>query len=289
MAASVQTGRPATSCPQIARIGHQLVYFAPVFADMYGPSINGLNGLRSDKSITVPVLPGGTSPFLPRRRDMLAYLGASVAGAAYASSVRAQTPPALIQTTLGEGQRFDPAIVMNLARQLSRKPFNPAPNDLPDVFSNLNYDQYVAIKSLRPPIWGNDGRGIAFEPLHRGFVFSNAIDLFIVEDGVVRRVNYEPTQFDYGTPHSSEQSRRCRLFGLPADRDLRRRQAVRFRNRAGGDLLSRDRARPEFRSDRPRLDPQARRSQGRGVPDLPRLLARTARGRQQQHHDSRGA
>ncbi|WP_210489795.1 glucan biosynthesis protein [Microvirga antarctica] len=129
---------------------------------------------------------------------MLAYLGATVAGAAYASSARAQTPPAIIQTTLGEGQRFDSAIVMNLARQISRKPFVPVPNDLPDAFSKLDYDQYVAIKSQRPPIWGADGRGIAFEPLHRGFVFANAIDLFIVEDGIVRRVSYDPTQFDYG-------------------------------------------------------------------------------------------
>lgn len=146
----------------------------------------------------MPVLPGGPSPFHLRRRDVLAYLGASVAGVAYASSAGAQTPPAIIQTTLGEGQRFDPATVMNLARQLSRKAYVPPPNDLPDVFSNLNYDQYVAIKSQRQPIWNADGRGIAVEPLHRGFVFSNAIDLFLVEDGVVRRVTYDPAQFDYG-------------------------------------------------------------------------------------------
>jgi glucans biosynthesis protein len=129
---------------------------------------------------------------------MLAYLGASVAGVAYASGARAQTPPAIIQTTLGDGQRFDTATVLNLARQLSRKPYVAPPNDLPDVFSNLNYDQYVAIRNQRPPIWSNDGRGIAVEPLHRGFVFTNAIDLFLVEDGVVRRVGYDPAQYDYG-------------------------------------------------------------------------------------------
>jgi len=129
---------------------------------------------------------------------MLAYLGAGVAGVALSPVAKAQTPPAIIQTTLGDGQRFDTATVMNLARQLSRKAFVPPPNDLPDAFSNLNYDQYVAIKNLRPPIWMNDGRGIAVEPLHRGFVFSNAVDLFIVEDGIVRRVGFDPTQFDYG-------------------------------------------------------------------------------------------
>ena len=66
------------------------------------------------------------------------------------------------------------------------------------MFANLNYDQYVAIRNQRPPIWINDGRGIAVEPLHRGFVFTDAIDLFLVEDGVVQRIGYDPAQFDYG-------------------------------------------------------------------------------------------
>jgi glucans biosynthesis protein len=36
------------------------------------------------------------------------------------------------------------------------------------------------------------------EPLHRGFVFNNAVDLFVVEDGVVRRIGFDASQFDYG-------------------------------------------------------------------------------------------
>jgi glucans biosynthesis protein len=132
---------------------------------------------------------------------MLAYLGVSVAGLALAPGLRAQTPQATIYARMGDNQRFDPAVVVDLARQLARRPFVPPPNDLPDFFSNLTYEQYVAIKSRQPAIWSSEGRGIAVEPLHRGFVFTNAVDLYLVEDGAVRRVGYNATQFDYGRPN----------------------------------------------------------------------------------------
>jgi glucans biosynthesis protein len=69
---------------------------------------------------------------------MLAYIGVSVAGLAYAPATRAQTPQATISGRMGENQRFDPAVVIDIARQLSKKPYVAAPNDLPDVFANLN-------------------------------------------------------------------------------------------------------------------------------------------------------
>ncbi|HEX2510452.1 MAG TPA: glucan biosynthesis protein, partial [Microvirga sp.] len=136
----------------------------------------------------------------PSRRHVLASLGASLAALASSSPVRAQAtaPQAIIQAALGDGQRFDPGLVTEVARQLSRRPFSPVPNDLPDPFTNLNYEQYVSIRPLPPSqIWA-DGRGISVEPLHRGFVFTNQVGLFLVEDGTVRRVAYDRARFDYG-------------------------------------------------------------------------------------------
>jgi glucans biosynthesis protein len=54
---------------------------------------------------------------------MLAYIGASAAGLAYAPGLLAQTPQAQIYTRLGDNQRFDPSVVAALARQLAGKPF----------------------------------------------------------------------------------------------------------------------------------------------------------------------
>lgn len=152
---------------------------------------------RSHKSITVSVSLGASRPSHLRRRDVLAYLSASAAVLALAPAVRAQTPDEAIAARMGDNQRFDPAIVTDVARQLSKKPFVQPKNDLPDAFSNLSYEQYVSIKSLQQPIWSTEGRGISIEPLHRGFVFNNEVDLFIVEDGAVRRVGYDPSKFNF--------------------------------------------------------------------------------------------
>jgi glucans biosynthesis protein len=128
-------------------------------------------------------------------------VGAAIGGLALRSRAgQAQTPlQAAIQAVQGEGQRFEPAAVVEAARALSKKPFAPPPNDLPDVFAGLNYEQYVAIKPLpEARIWASEGRGFVAQPLHRGFVFSNAVALFTVEDGVARRIPYDRNLFEFG-------------------------------------------------------------------------------------------
>ena len=134
-----------------------------------------------------------------RRREVLALLGATAA-ALPLSRAHGQTPvQAVVQNLLGDGQRFDPGGVAEAARILSRRPFAPLPNDLPEAFSALNYEQYVAIKPrAEARIWGGEGRGFTMDPLHRGFVFSNPVSLFSVEDGVVRRIAYDRGRFDFG-------------------------------------------------------------------------------------------
>jgi glucans biosynthesis protein len=153
------------------------------------------------KSKAVPV-PSGQLPVPSlRRRDVLASFGASLACAAVARPALGQniTPQSIIQTVLGDGLPFDGSLVTEVARQLARRPFVAPPNDLPDVFANLTYEQYVAIRRAPPtPIWANEGRGIAVEPLHRGFLFTNAVGLNLVEDGVIRRVVYDRNRFEFG-------------------------------------------------------------------------------------------
>lgn len=136
----------------------------------------------------------------PRRRDVLALVGAAAALPLALRSAGAQSAlQSIVQAVAGEGQRFDPAAVVEAARALSRRPFAAPPNDLPDVFGGLNYEQYVAIKSLSGArIWGGEARGLTIEPLHRGFVFSAPVSLFAVEDGVVRRIVYDRSRFEFG-------------------------------------------------------------------------------------------
>lgn len=136
-----------------------------------------------------------------RRRDALALIGGGLAGATAPLAVRAQqgTPQSLIQGAAGDGQPFDPMSVTEIARMMARRPYAPPPNDLPDPFANLNYEQYVAIKALPSVrVWSGESRGFVMEPLHRGFVFSNPVTLFTVEDGLVRRIAYDRGRYDFG-------------------------------------------------------------------------------------------
>jgi glucans biosynthesis protein len=136
------------------------------------------------------------------RRDLLGMgamaIAAGVFGPLPALAQEQNVVDAALQT-LGDGKPFDPARVAEIAKFLATKPFVPLPNDLPDNFSKLPPDQYNSIRAKPEAVlWLKDGRGFGIEPLHRGFVFSNRVSLFVVEDGVVRHIAYSPSMFDFG-------------------------------------------------------------------------------------------
>jgi glucans biosynthesis protein len=101
---------------------------------------------------------------------------------------------------LVDGQRFDPGLVVDAARALAQRPLIPlAANDLPEGYTTLPADQYAGIRMQQGgTVWAGENRGFTVEPLHRGYVFSNPVSLFTIEDDVVRRVTFDRAKFDYG-------------------------------------------------------------------------------------------
>ncbi|HUB65226.1 MAG TPA: glucan biosynthesis protein D [Methylocella sp.] len=99
---------------------------------------------------------------------------------------------------LGEPSAFDPGMVTEAARSLSKQPFRPLPSDLPNVFRNLTYEQYAAIRQ-RPgtAIWAAENIGFMIEPLHRGFLFSSPVEINLVAEAKARRILYDPALFDF--------------------------------------------------------------------------------------------
>ncbi|MFL5079589.1 MAG: glucan biosynthesis protein [Microvirga sp.] len=136
----------------------------------------------------------------PSRRDALRLIGGAALGALAPAPALAQAPVlSQIQSALGEGQRFEPAAVVELARALAKRPYAAVPADLPEALTNLNYEQYIGIRALpQAQIWAGEGRGFVVEPLHRGWVFSSPVLLFTVEDESVRRIAYERSRFEFG-------------------------------------------------------------------------------------------
>ena len=109
-------------------------------------------------------------------------------------------PATFLLPALAEGQRFDAALVVETARALAQRSMLPiTTSDLPEGYATLPFDQYSGIRAQPGGlIWAGENRGFTVEPLHRGYVFSNPVSLFTVEDDVVRRVAFDRGKFDYG-------------------------------------------------------------------------------------------
>ena len=93
----------------------------------------------------------------------MAALGASAAAFAptFVRAQNAQNAQSLIHSGWGTDQKFDPALVLDIARQLARRPFMPVASDL-RCLHEPGQEQYAAIKALPPQIWA-DGRGISVD------------------------------------------------------------------------------------------------------------------------------
>jgi glucans biosynthesis protein len=130
------------------------------------------------------------------RRDLLKLaLGGAVAGTGTmaARAVAAQGP------ALADPTPFKPELVVDMARELAKKAYDPPATDLPDPLANLSYDQYVGIRlKTDAVIWATEPTGFALEPLHRGFIFTTPMQLHLVDGGVARRLVYEAANYDFG-------------------------------------------------------------------------------------------
>ncbi|MCC3246506.1 glucan biosynthesis protein [Methylocystis sp. WRRC1] len=130
-----------------------------------------------------------------RREVLKAAFGAIAAGVAPAQA-RAQgaTPPSPPPPA-----PFSRDMVVDLAHALAAKPYVAPPTDLREPFESLSYEQFVGIRT-KPgaAVWAGENRGFSIEPLHRGHIFTAAVDIFIVENGAASRLAYDQSRFDYG-------------------------------------------------------------------------------------------
>lgn len=136
-----------------------------------------------------------------KRRDLLKLGTAGVMTMAAATSARGQTQPAPSPlASLGDGAPFSFQAVQYAARALAQKPYAAVTAPLPDVFtSNISLDDFNAIRLRRDAyVWKDDPAGFLIEPLHRGFVFSAPVTLHVVENGTIRRLQYQAGNFDFG-------------------------------------------------------------------------------------------
>ena len=104
---------------------------------------------------------------------------------------RAQTPT--------PGTPFDADTVPQLARDLASRPFAPPSRQLPAQLDAIVYDQYRDYR-FRPEraIWGQDGLPFQLQLFHRGFIFKDRVDLYLVDDGQATVLPYRRELYDFG-------------------------------------------------------------------------------------------
>ena len=130
-------------------------------------------------------------PVQRSRRRALAWLGASLLAAA---SARAESQPA-----------FDFETVRGLARSLSQQPYRDPEKSIPDFLLKLDYDSHrdIRFKPARS-IWRDKGLPFQLQLFHLGLFFNRPVAINLVEKGAARRLDFDPSLFDYGRNHFPE-------------------------------------------------------------------------------------
>ncbi|MDB5545142.1 MAG: glucans biosynthesis protein, partial [Hyphomicrobiales bacterium] len=109
---------------------------------------------------------GTENPNMFKRRDLLKFAATSVAAAVVDQTpAHAQSPPqAAAAAPETPAPSFDPAKILDMARDLAKRPYKAPNAPLTDPFASLTYDLYVGIKS-KPDnyIWKNDNAGFVIE------------------------------------------------------------------------------------------------------------------------------
>jgi glucans biosynthesis protein len=122
------------------------------------------------------------------------FLGASAALPLISLAARGLLPPAY-----AEPQPFSASVVRQIARDLATKPFKAPDDQLPDNLKDLDYDHYRAIRfSPEHALWHGEKLPFEAQFFHRGFFYSNRVDIFEVAGGQATRIAYQPENFSFG-------------------------------------------------------------------------------------------
>jgi glucans biosynthesis protein len=133
------------------------------------------------------VMAGMFAPFLQ--------LPAGLLDGATAKADPAKADPAKADS----GSTFNNLTVRQLARDLAQKPYHGQASKLPPEIKDLSYDQYRAIRFLPERAWWRaDHLPFEIQFFHRGFFYTDRVDIFEVDQGRARPIPYSPNLFSFG-------------------------------------------------------------------------------------------
>jgi glucans biosynthesis protein len=122
-----------------------------------------------------------------------------VAGSAAGLSWLAAGNTSAAEKDTGTDYAFQPEYVRRLAQELAKKPYTPPDRSLPPVLAEMKYDAYRAIRFLPDhALWREEKLPFQLQFFHRGWLYKEKIEVFIVSDGRAKRLDYSPELFSFG-------------------------------------------------------------------------------------------
>ncbi|MBK1622373.1 glucan biosynthesis protein [Afifella marina] len=142
---------------------------------------------------------------MDRRAFLVASLAAaasSASGTAFAqrgaSSDTPENPAPDIAAPPPNNNAFTWDGLKSQARALAERPFKEADDDLPAQYADLNYAQFREIEYRREArLWRDEGLAFQLDFLHRGALFKERVNIFIVENGEAHNVAYNPAMYNF--------------------------------------------------------------------------------------------
>lgn len=93
---------------------------------------------------------------------------------------------------------FDPASVRQMAKDLAQKAFRTPDQNVPAALKDIGYDGYRKIRFVpERALWRNEGLPFQLQMFHRGFFYTDRVDLYEVADGKASAIVYAPDLFTF--------------------------------------------------------------------------------------------
>ena len=140
--------------------------------------------------------PAPVTSTAPPVRAVPAPAATAPAAAAVARPTPAVTPAA--QSPVPPGNSFNFATIERFARQRAGESYRDRSPALPEVLSELTFDQYKDIRFRRANALWRDQSLFEVQFFHRGFNFDRRVQISEVVDGVPRVIPYNPAWFEFG-------------------------------------------------------------------------------------------
>lgn len=124
-------------------------------------------------------------------------------------------PAAAEDPKMGPAKAFSFDAVRQMARDLAKKPYAPAAVPDAELLETIDYDLHNQI-TYRPDrtLWGDVPGAAKVRFFHPGRYFKEPVDIFVVQDGKARQLQFSLDLFDMPADHPAHQLKQAGFAGF---------------------------------------------------------------------------